>query len=229
MERYELLTRHLPAFAVAALTLAAVSPGRCWLFDAGPPQHAGAMVRDGSNLVAAAAPFAVRHDSCLTSVGAAMARAFGPVDAGFRVYLTRSLTPVYDLPTAALAEWLLVPKTAQLEYYYADDGPPIFIEAGRIHYLVFVPTAQDFWGAISWSLIGFYGRGNADYGPDWRYLEFPLCIRVDGYVIPEPSTAAAACVGLLGLATRRVSFLPTGPWLRRMTGRREPRGAEDRA
>lgn len=187
------------------------------------------MVRDGSNVVAAAAPFAVGHDSYLTSVGAAVARAFGPADAGFRVFLTRSLTTVPDLPQVALADWMLVPKTARLEYYYTPEGPPIFLEAGLIHYLVFVPTAQDFWGAVSWSLTGFYGRGNADYGPDWRRLEYPLCIRVDGYVIPEPSAATAAGLGLMGLARRRVSFLLNCPLARRMTGRCEPPGAEDPA
>ncbi len=94
-----------------------------WLFDGGPAQQLGAMLQDGTNFAWAAAPFSVTTDSYATSFGAALGRAFGPLDAGFDVYLTTSSS---NIPESAIAEWTIVPTTVNLDYYYVQPDSPIF-------------------------------------------------------------------------------------------------------
>lgn len=194
--------RFLIAFATLTVLLCAAAPCSAWLYDAGIPQHLGAMLREGSSYVWAAAPFAVEQDSWATSFGAALSRAFGPIDAGFTVYLTSTWS---GLPESAMATWTVIPATASLEYYYFQPRAPMLLQAGTAYSLVFTPNDAGFAGAISYSAKpgSYYGWGSGDYGQTWTRLLYPLCIRVDGYAVPEPGTWLALVAGTIGAALRR--------------------------
>ncbi len=184
---------------LAGLILAAAVPCAAYLVDGGPPQHAGVGVRDGSSCVWAAEPFVLSYDAYVTTLGAAIARALGPADAGFDVYLTSTIA---GLPGSAITRLPepLIPLTTQYAYYYGSFAGPVYLTAG-VYYLVFTPTSTSFYGSISYSLQAgmYYGLGTGNYGQSWYVLSYPLAVRVDGWYVPEPSALGAIVAGLAAL------------------------------
>ena len=187
----------------SAVVLLAMTTGVCWgwLFDGGVPQHAGAVVQEGTSLGWAAAIFRVESDSYGTEFGLAVSRAAGPADAGFTVYLVGSLV---DVENNAIASWTITPASPVLDYYFNYEGDPVFLQAGVGYALVAVPNHPDFIGAISYSPQGYYGWGSGDYGESWYMLPLPLSVRVDGYAVPEPGCAAVWLLGCAGLVRGRM-------------------------
>lgn len=175
-------------------------PCFAWLYDGGIPQHLGAVMKDDTSLVWAAAPFKVESDSRATSFGAALARAYGPVGAGFRVLLTEV---TQGLPGSTMAEWTIVPTNSALTYYYVSPPKPIFLRASLSYALVFMPDTDGFAGTISYSPQGYYGWGTPDYGTTWNRMAFPLCVRVDGSAVPEPASITSLILGLVGAGVLR--------------------------
>jgi len=187
----------------AVIFLASISPCAAYLMDAGSPQHAGVGVRDNSSCVWAAEPFRLDYDAYVTALGAAVARAMGPADAGFDVYLSAT---TYGLPSSAIAKLPnpLVPLNTQYVYYDGALSAPVFLTAG-IYYLVFMPTSTSFYGSISYAVKPgiYYGQRTADYGQSWYMLAYPLAVRVDGWFVPEPSSVGIVVAGVLGLVALR--------------------------
>ena len=178
------------------ILLALSGPCSAWLFDAGEPHNLGAMLKDNSTLVWAAAPFKIAQDSYATKFGAPAMRAYGPEGSGFTVYLAQDL---YDVVGSALAVGMITPTSAIREYYYFDLETPVFLAADEFYLLVFAPNDPGFYGGISYTLTGYYAEGTADYGESWYALPYPLCIRVGGYVVPEPASFSVLAFALLGI------------------------------
>ena len=190
------LRRWLLRALVVLVFIALSSPCFAWLFDAGQPHNAGAMLQDGSALVWAAAPFKIAQDAYATTYGAPAMRAFGPVGSGFTIYLTQD---VYDVVGSALAVGTITPTSAIREYYYIDLETPVFLAADEFYYLVFAPDDPGFYGGISYCFTGYSAGGSNDYGQSWYTLPYPLCIRVGGNFVPEPASFSVLIVALLGI------------------------------
>jgi len=172
------------------------APCFAWLYDGGPAQHLMAGIKAGTNLVSVAQPFVIGQSAYATSFGAALARGYGPVGAGVTVTLTTWNTG----PAAAIDSWTIVPTSAGLVYYYVEPTAPIMLAANTPYSLVFTPDNPDFAANISYSRQGYYGYGTDGGAENWFILSYPLCARVDGYVIPEPSSALCVLIGALGWA-----------------------------
>ena len=173
-----------------------------WLYDSGGAQNLSVGIKDSpqTSTVWVAALFSVNADSYATSFGAALSKGAGT---GFTMYLAPS--PV-GLPDSALASWLISPVGPNPKFYDVQAETPIFLQARHVYALVFTPGSEDFQGAVSYS--GNYGRydlGSSDYGNTWYSLplSYPLCIRVDGYAVPEPGSLAAMIIGIGGVFAYR--------------------------
>jgi hypothetical protein len=192
------------AIACAVLAAVVASPCSAYLYDCGIAQYAGAILKSGTSTERAAEPFSVTRDAYATRFGAAIGRAYGPVGAGFTVDLT---TWNSNQPGSIIESWTLVPTVVSLDYYYFEPTAPIAltgIGSGAYYALVFTPNQDGFAGAVSYSNKGgcYYGKGwNANAG--WFTMQFPLCIRVDGYYVPEPGCLGVLACGLIGLGLRR--------------------------
>jgi hypothetical protein len=158
-----------------------------------------------------AEPFTVTQDSYATALGAAAGRAYGPTNAGFDAYLTATLS---GLPGSELAKLPnpLVPLNTQYVYYDGGLSAPVLLNAGVVYYVVLMPSSPDFCGSVSWSTKSgsYYGLGTSDNGSHWGTLAYPLCVRVDGYVVPEPGAMSAMLAGLLAIGLRRRRWFPCG-------------------
>lgn len=180
------------------------SPCAAYLYDCGPAQYAGAIVKLGTTTEAVAEPFGVARSAYATQFGAALGRAYGPAGAGFRVQLT---TWVNNQPGAVIETWTVVPTSVSLAYYYWEPTIPIAlagVDSGAYYALVFTPDLDGFAGAVSYSNKAgcYFGRAwNSSAG--WFTMQFPLCTRVDGYYVPEPSCLGIAAGGLIALGHRR--------------------------
>ncbi len=190
------LCRRGPLVVMLAGVLSARAPCAAYLIDGGQPQHAGPGVRDNSSCVWAAEPFMLDYDAHVTSLGAAIARAMGPADAGFDVYLSASL---HGLPGSTITKLPapLIPLNTQYVYYDGALSDPVFLTAG-VYYLVFMPSSTSFAGSMSFAPKPgmYYGLGTGNYGQSWYALAFPLAVRVDGWYVPEPSSLAMIISGL---------------------------------
>lgn len=174
-----------------------------WLYDAGSAQHLSVGLNDNSEqkTVWAAALFSIDKDSYATEFGAALSKGAGPLGSGFTMYLAPGPS---GLPDSSIASWTISPTDAILKYYYVQTQSPIFLQAGHVYALVFAPNDKDFYGSVSYSgKYGNYDLGTSDYGTSWYALPMPyrLCVRVDGYAVPEPSCFAVIIVGALGLVS----------------------------
>ncbi len=206
-------THALATCLLVLLILAtAYAPAFAWLYDAGPTQHLGADLSNGAWI---AAPFTVPSDCYATTFGAAVARGMGPTGAGYDVYLT---TTFAGLPATAIAKLPLplVPLTTQWVYYDGALPEPVSLRKGVAYALVLIPNTPNLVGSISWGTKpGTYRSWRStDGGLNWAEQTWPVCVRIDGYYVPEPDSAMALAwgLGLLG------SLMPL---LRR---RCEPRG-----
>lgn len=185
-----------PALFAAICSLACPRPCLAWLYDAGIAQYAGAMMKDGTSTEWVAAPFSVDFDSRATQFGAALSRAYGPQGAGFTVELAEW---VNGSPGETLSSWTVVPTSAALVYYYWDAPEILLASKNKGHYyaLVFKPNDPGLAGAISYSNKGgcYYGLG---YGSNsgWFMLQCPVCIRVDGYQVPEACSFTVLVCGM---------------------------------
>ncbi len=188
--------------SVACLLLAAVFPAPCaaYLYDCGPAQYAGAIVKLGTSTEWVCEPFSVERDAYATQFGAALGRTYGPTGAGFTVELSRWAD---GHPVDTIETWTVVPTIVSLVYYYWQPTFPIALSgvgSGAYYALTFKPNIEGFAGAVSYSNKGgcYYGQGwNSSIG--WFNLQFPLCVRVDGYYVPEPDCLAALGCGLISL------------------------------
>ncbi|MHB9038578.1 MAG: choice-of-anchor R domain-containing protein [Armatimonadota bacterium] len=203
-----MLLRRLSFAIIVALCLGVIStPCFAWLYDAGIAQHLGLSIKADSNCEWVAAPFTVDYDCYATTLGAAVARAMGPVDAGLDVYLT---TTWYGLPGSAIAKLSqpLVPLNTQYVYYYGTLSAPVFLKAGTVYSLVLMPTSPLMTASISYGAKPgtYYGWKTADYGESWNRLTYPVCVRVDGYAVPEPGTLCALASGLTFVYARRKRY-----------------------
>ena len=155
---------------------------------------------DTTSPVWACEPFEVASDAWATGFGAAIARVYGSGGMGFTVYLSSTLT---DIPANALGHWTICPAGMTLQYVYAYTDAPIRLTGGVTYYLTFAPNSNNFSGSISWSVVhGHDGLGTGDYGKSWYALPLPLCVRVDGYLVPEPGAWAGLVAGLVALGFR---------------------------
>jgi len=179
-------------------------PARCmaWLFDGGQPQHAGVVVRDVAPPVWVAAPIVLSSSADITQIGVAAAKAVGWAGMGYQVYLA---TDLWNVKSSAIATWTVSPSNPIFQYYYYyKPNSPVRLEGGKAYFLVFTPNSNNFSGSISWSASsGYLALGTPDYGTSWSKLARPLCIRIDGNYVPEPSCAVCILVGILALT---VSF-----------------------
>lgn len=189
--RYRLL------LAVVIVLICAANPACAWLYDAGVEQHAGAQVNYGSNCEWAAERFTVQSDCYATTFGAALARA--EIGVGFYMNLFTTWNGMPGAPIAKLSQ-PLVPLGPIWTYYYGTLNTPVFLKANTLYALVLVPTSPDLLGSVSWGNKSgtYYGLGTSDHGDTWHQLEHPLCVRVDGYAVPEPSSMAALIFAILG-------------------------------
>lgn len=196
MRRYIVLTYHRLLIAIVILLVCAAGPSNAWLYDAGIAQHAGVSISNGAWVLA---PFEVESDCYATTFGAAVARGMGPTDAGFDVYLATAWS---GLPGSAIVKLPqpLVPLDTQYVYYYGSLSEPVLLRAGTIYSLVLMPTSPNLLCSVSWSAKpGYYGWGTSDYGESWHRLALPLCVRVDGYAVPEPPFIAVFLFSMLSL------------------------------
>jgi len=189
----------------AALLFVSLRPCAAWLLDGGPTQHLGVQLKLNSSLEWAAEPFTIPNDGYATSLGAAVARGMGPADAGFDIYLTA--TP-YGLPGSAIAKLSqpLIPLNTQYVYYYGNLDSPVFLAANTVYFVVLMPTSSSFIGSLSLSNTAglYYGLGTGNDGETWYQLARPVCVRVDGWYVPEPCSLAMVFSGVgVGLALRR--------------------------
>lgn len=190
---------------IALLVSVAAAPCWAWVYDAGQAQHAGLTVEENTACVWVSAPFTVEVDSYATSFGAALARAMGPVDSGFNVYLTTSMS---GLPGSAIAKLPqpLVPRSTQYTYYDGALDEPLLLQAGTVYALVLMPTSPDLMASISYGVKPgtYYGYGTGDHGKTWYKLAYPVCVRVGGYAVPEPASLATLLPGFaIVVALRR--------------------------
>ncbi len=148
-----------------------------------------------------AAPFMVQSDCYATSLGAAVARARGPADAGFDVYITESMSGLLDSAIAKLPR-PLVPLNTQYAYYDGALSEPVFLRAGTVYSLILVPTSPDLVCSVSWGgKSGTYcGWSTSDLGASWQGVGYPVAVRVGGYNVPEPPVGAALMVWLAMLS-----------------------------
>jgi hypothetical protein len=193
-----------PLVLCLLLALGALTPCAAYLYDCGPANYAGAIVKLGTATEWAAEPFSVSRAAYATQFGAALGRAYGPAGAGFRVELARW---VNDQPGDVIESWTVVPTLVSLTYYYFEPTVPIAldgIDTGAYYALVFKPDTEGFAGAISYTAKPgcYYGKGySTDAG--WFTMQFPLVIRVDGNYVPEPCCLGILTFGLLALGLRR--------------------------
>lgn len=180
------------------------TPCFAWLYDAGIAQHLGLSIKADSNCEWVAAPFTVESDCYATTLGAAVARAMGPVDAGLDVYLTTTWSGLPDSAITKLPQ-PLVPLNTQYVYYYGMLSTPVFLKADTAYSLVLMPTSPLLMASISYGAKPgtYYGWKTADNGESWNQLSYPVCVRVDGYAVPEPGTLCALASGLAVLCVRR--------------------------
>lgn len=179
-----LLVSSLPCFA--------------WLYDGGIPQRLGAPI--GGDSVLVAAPFTVASDSYATSFGAVLARGYGTTGGSIKVLLTQS---TQGLPGSAIDEWTIIPADSAFTYYYVSPAKPVLLRANLSYALVFKSNTSGFTGVISYSPQGYYGWNSNDSGISWNRMAFPLCVRVDGSVVPEPVSITALMLGLIGTSILR--------------------------
>lgn len=193
-----MLRRFLLLPILAILFISTAGPSCAWLYDAGPEQRLGVSM---SGYKWVAAPFTVDRDCYATSLGAAVARGFGPTDAGFDVYLTTTWS---GLPGSAMArlDQPLVPTNTQYVYYYGSLKDPVLLRAGTIYSLVLARSSPDL--VCSFSLGNKPGTilawGTSD-GQTWYELSRPICVRVDGYAVPEPPLMMVCLLSIFGLST----------------------------
>jgi hypothetical protein len=195
-----LLSYYRLLLAIVLFLACAASPSSAWVYDAGIPQHLGTSLSNGQWV---AAPFTVESDCYATTFGAAIARAMGPKDAGFDVYLATTWS---GLPESAIAKLPqpLIPLNTQYVYYYGSLSEPVLLKAGAVYSLVLIPTSPDLLCSVSWGAKPgtAYGWGTDD-SKTWYRLAYPLCVRVDGYAAPEPSSIAVLLFSLLGVGLVR--------------------------
>lgn len=173
-------------------------PCLAWLYDGGIPQHLGAMMNYDS--VLDAAPLTVESDSYATVFGVALARAYGTAGGSFKVALTIASQ---GLPGSTIAEWTIVPTDGTLQYYYVSPVNPILLRANTSYALVFNINTDGFHGTIGCSPQGYYGWTSPDSGKTWGRMLYPLSVRVDGAVVPEPTSVTALIFALMGTGALR--------------------------
>lgn len=194
--------------AIVVLLVCAISPCSAWLYDGGIAQHLGVSVKSNSNCEWVAVPFTVESDCYAITLGAAISRAMGPTDAGLDVYLSTTWSGLPDSAIAKLPK-PLVPLNTQYNYYYGSLSAPVLLKGDATYSLVFMPTSSNLLASISFGAKqgSYYGWGTANDGQSWYKLAYPLCVRVDGYAVPEPSSLTALACGLLpiaGVGVRRI-------------------------
>lgn len=182
-----------------ALTLAAVGgPCYAWIYDGGPVGRAFGGVGATSDTVWATQPFQLASDAYLTGFDAAVAKAMGSAGVGYNVYLT---TTLHDVTANSIGKWTVYPTGPIAAYHSVQTNAPIKLDAGVVYFLTFIPNSNNFVGSIAFSSwAGYYALATPDYGQTWGLMAKPLCVHVDGYFVPEPSTWATLLVGVAGLA-----------------------------
>lgn len=192
-----MLTHRRLLLAIVIVLACAAGPSCAWLYDAGIEQHLGTQLYNGQWV---AAPFTVASDCYATTFGAAVARGLGPIDAGFDVYLATSFSGLPDSAMVKLPK-ALVPLNTQYVYYYGSLSEPVFLKASTVYSLVLVPTSPSFLCSVSWGAVpgSYYGWGTNDSGKSWYQLAYPLCVRVDGYAVPEPASIVVVLFSILAL------------------------------
>lgn len=179
------------------LLICCITPARSWIFDGYSPSILGFQLKDDSSTAWAAAPFTVSQDAYVTKVGLYLSRAMGPTNAGFDVWLGRSLN--YK-PAGAMANWQVIPTTPTFRYYETTLDTPLYLYSGMSYFVMLAPSDPNFVGGVEYSLKGYYGFGSDDYGSSWTYLPYAISLRVDGYyAVPETSCLCAILPGLVGI------------------------------
>ena len=203
---------HRPITKLLLFAVVLAMPSACvaYIYDAGNPQHQGGSV----TATWVAAPFMVTSDCFATSIGAAVARALGPADAGFDVYLADTWNGLLDSAIAKLPQ-RLIPLGTQYVYYDGALSRPVFLKAGTTYSVILVPTSPDLICSISWAVKPgtYYGWSSRDCGQNWQQMSYPVAVRVDGYSVPEAkgwvvlfaAVAALSLPALCGAVSRRAA------------------------
>lgn len=187
--------KHIVLCAIISMVLLLMNvPCSAWIFDGGVESKLSVAIKNDTSLVWAAAGFAIPSNSYATKFGLAMSRAAeGSI---FDVYLTEVVANVPG--SNVIASWTLTPSNASPTYNYYMPETPILLNANTGYALVVKSITDESYGALAYSTVGYTSWGSANYGASWNRLVLPLCLRVDGYAVPEP---AALCVLLSGIGT----------------------------
>lgn len=171
------------------------------LYSLGEPTTSGTLMGANMNNKAMVQPFQVRKSGWASQIGVAIASGSDPNGAGFLITLTDTNMAVTVPGTTVAGPWNILPENgASWQYVYADV-PSIFLDTNKIYGLLIEPGDGTMYGSVAFSrastAAGYFTSNN------WASaysLPSPVCIRIYGTLVPEPSSALALLCGTGGIA-----------------------------
>ena len=206
-----------PRFACILLCVAAIiavipaNADRVWLYA---PQK-GTFGTDIAGPLSGASeskwlaqPFHVPYDAFMDYLGAGVGKASDPNNVGIYLRLVED-NITWGWPGATIGEWNIKPATADAKWTDLTIQP-ILLHADRRYWIMIRYGDPYFWGQIALATGEGWALRSFDQGATWQDWGFRAAVRVAGYPVPEPGSAAgltllAIAGGLRTIGARRRS------------------------